>query len=147
MALAEAGRVTGSTRAETDAARRAREEYGREMQQAWRCPLAGCKPGPIDDQLSDEARHVAQVTGADVDTSTCPFAGLADPWAVDVQNAAALAADLHIPVQTTLGRDLTAVDLQAIIALQRAKGEAFEHERQRQAAESTAAAKRGRGGA
>lgn len=145
MALAEAGRVTGATRAEADAARKAREGYGREMQEAWRCPLAGHRPGPIDEQLADEARHVAGVTGADLDPGTCPFSCLADPWAVSIQNAAALAADLHIPVETTLGRALAAVDLQAIIALQRAKGEAFEHERQRQAAEADA--KRGRGGA
>ena len=40
--------------------------------------------------------------------------------------AVALAADLHIPVDEQLGRDLTRVDLQALSALKKAQGDAWQ---------------------
>tara|TARA_R110000868_G_scaffold265054_2_gene523861 strand:- start:371 stop:556 length:186 start_codon:yes stop_codon:yes gene_type:complete len=42
-----------------------------------------------------------------------------------VTRAVALAADLHVPIDDQLGRDLTRVDLQALSALKSAQGAAW----------------------
>ena len=50
----------------------------------------------------------------------------ASPWVVEVTRAVAIASDWHVPVAETLGRDLARVDLQAMAALQSARGAAWE---------------------
>ena len=44
---------------------------------------------------------------------------------VEVTRAVALAADLHVPIDEQLGRDLTRVDLAALSALKKAQGDAW----------------------
>ena len=77
--------------------------------------------------LAAEARHVAAVTGTPA-AETCPLACItcADPWVVEVTRAVALAADLHVPIDEQLGRDLTRVDLAALSALKKAQGDAWQ---------------------
>ena len=50
----------------------------------------------------------------------------ADTWGVELTRAVALAADLHIPLDDQLGRDLTRVDLAALSAIKQAQGAAWE---------------------
>ena len=62
------------------------------------------------------------------EATTCPLACItyADPWVVEVTRAVALAADLHVPLDDQLGRDLTRADLAALSALKKAQGDAWQ---------------------
>ena len=91
----------------------------------WGCPRGNGAPLPPD--LAAEARHVAAVTGTP-EATTCPLACItyAEPWVVEVTRAVALAADLHVPLDDQLGRDLTRADLAALSALKKAQGDAWQ---------------------
>lgn len=79
---------------------------------------------------------------------TCPMACVerASPWLLEVTQAVALATDWHVPIDTTLGRDLTAADLAALSALKSAQGAAMASDREieRQEREAEAAARKQR---
>lgn len=79
---------------------------------------------------------------------TCPMACVerASPWLLEVTQAVALATDWHVPIDTTLGRDLTAADLTALSALKSAQGAAMASDREieRQEREAEAAARKQR---
>lgn len=98
-------------------------EAAQEYRARWGCPRGGA---PLPPDLAAEARHVAAVTGTP-EATTCPLACVtyADPWVVEVTRAVALAADLHVPIDEQLGRDLTRVDLAALSALKKAQGDAW----------------------
>ncbi|HQY62175.1 MAG TPA: hypothetical protein PK141_12325 [Polyangiaceae bacterium] len=85
------------------------------------------------------------MTGTPV-ASTCPLACVerASPWLLEVTQAVALASDWHVPLDTTLGRDLTAADLTALSALKSAQGGAMASDREidRQEREAEAAARK-----
>lgn len=100
-------------------------EAATECRARWGCPRGNSAPLPPD--LAAEARHVAAVTGTP-EATTCPLACVtyADPWVVEVTRAVALAADLHVPIDEQLGRDLTRVDLAALSALKKAQGDAWQ---------------------
>lgn len=119
-----------------------------EYRTRWGCPRGPVAGAPLPADLASEARHVATVTGTP-EASTCPLACItyADPWVVEITRAVALAADLHIPIDEQLGRDLTRVDLQALSALKRAQGEAWESDQKIRDEMRAQEAKSGRGGA
>ena len=100
-------------------------EAAAEYRARWGCPRGNSAPLPPD--LAAEARHVAAVTGTP-EATTCPLACItyAEPWVVEVTRAVALAADLHVPIDEQLGRDLTRVDLAALSALKKAQGDAWQ---------------------
>jgi len=130
--LASLGDIeTTGNRAADAAARKAREDFGREQQRRWGCPYGGHKPlaafAPDDEDLADEVDRVRDLTGADIAPCACPFAALRTEAVADVQTAIALATDLHVPMETTLGRRLTAVDVAAITEHQRGKVAAMRH--------------------
>lgn len=87
------------------------------------------------------------MTGTPV-ASTCPLACVerASSWLLEVTQAVALASDWHVPLDTTLGRDLTAADLAALSALKSAQGGAMASDREidRQEREAEAAARKQR---
>jgi hypothetical protein len=99
----------------------------------------------LDADLAAEAQHVARVTGTPL-ASTCPMACVerASPWLAEVTQAVALATDWHVPIDTTLGRELTAADLAALSALKSAQGAAMTSDREidRQEREAEAAARK-----
>lgn len=99
-----------------------------EARARWACPRGA---GELPPDLAAEARHVASITGTP-EAHTCPLAVVehASPWVVEVTRAVALASDWHVPVAETLGRDLARVDLQALAALQSARGAAWESDQQ-----------------
>lgn len=99
-----------------------------EARTRWACPGGA---GELPPDLAAEVRHVATVTGTP-EAHTCPLAVVerASPWVVEVTRAVALASDWHVPVAETLGRDLARVDLQALGALQSARGAAWESDQQ-----------------
>lgn len=66
----------------------------------------------------------------------------ASPWLLEVTQAVALATDWHVPIDTTLGRDLTAADLSALAALKAAQGAAYASDRAIEAQEREAARKK-----
>lgn len=53
----------------------------------------------------------------------------ADPWVVELTRAVSLASEWHVPLTESLGRELTAVDLEALAALKQAQGEAWDSDR------------------
>jgi hypothetical protein len=122
--------TTGDRRADA-AARKAREEFGREQQRRWGCPYGGHKPlatfAPDDEDLADEIDRVRDLTGADIAPCQCPFVPLRSGPVAEIQTAIALATDLHVAMETTLGRALTAVDIAAITEHQRGKVAAMRH--------------------
>ena len=128
--------------------REATLDAAREYRERWGCPRGPADGAPLPADLAAEARHVATVTGTPV-ASTCPLACVtyADPWVVEVTRAVALASDLHIPIDEQLGRDLTRVDLQALSALKRAQGEAWESDQKIREEQREQEAKRARSGA
>jgi len=95
-----------------------------ESRARWSCPRGAAELPP---DLAAEVRHVAALTGTP-EAHTCPFACVehADPWVLEVTRAVALASDWHVPIAETLGRELSRVDLQALAALQSARGAAWE---------------------
>jgi hypothetical protein len=119
-----------------------------EYRARWGCPRGPAGGAPLPADLAAEARHVATVTGTP-EARTCPLACVtyADPWVVEMTRAVALAADLHIPIDEQLGRDLTRVDLQALSALKRAQGEAWESDQKIREEQREQEAKRARNGA
>lgn len=119
-----------------------------EYRERWGCPRGPSGGAPLPPDLAAEARHAALVTGTP-EARTCPFACVtyADPWVVEVTRAVTLAADLHIPIDEQLGRDLTRVDLQALSALKRAQGEAWESDQKIREEQRETEAKRARSGA
>ena len=102
-------------------------DSAREYRERWGCPRGPAAGAPLPADLAAEARHVAIVTGTP-EARTCPLACItyADPWVVELTRAVALAADLHIPLDDQLGRDLTRVDLAALSAIKQAQGAAWE---------------------
>ncbi len=100
-----------------DAAREARERWG--------CP--GREGHTLDPDLACEAAYVARLTGTPPAT-TCPLACIthASAWVVELTGAVALASDWHVPLETTLGRDLAAVDIAALSALKAAQNDAWQ---------------------
>jgi hypothetical protein len=98
-----------------------------EYRERWGCPRGPAAGAPLPPDLAAEARHVATVTGTP-EATTCPLACItyADPWVVEVTRAVALAADLHVPLDDQLGRDLTRADLAALSALKKAQGDAWQ---------------------
>ena len=97
-----------------------------EARARWGCPGGATGRAALPPDLAAEARHVATVTGTP-EATTCPLACItyAEPWVVEVTRAVALAADLHIPIDEQLGRDLTRADLAALSALKQAQGDAW----------------------
>lgn len=63
--------------------------------------------------------------------TSCPFAEItaASPWVIEITEACSRAADLHIPVADSLGRDLTCADLAAISEMQRGQSAAMKSDR------------------
>jgi hypothetical protein len=122
--------TTGDRRADA-AARKAREEFGREQQRRWGCPYGGHKPlaalAPEDEDLADEVDRLSVISVVLIAACACPFAALRTEAVAEIQTAIALAADLHVPMETTLGRKLTAVDIAAITEHQRGKVAAMRH--------------------
>lgn len=101
------------------------------MQARWGCPAAGLAPPPaLDRDLAHLVDHVATVTGTPP-AATCPMACVerASPWLLELTQAVSLAADWHVPLDTTLGRDLTAVDIAALAALKAAQSQAMQSDR------------------
>ena len=62
---------------------------------------------------------------------------------VEVTRAVSLAGEWHVPLTETLGRDLTAADIDALHALKTAQGEAWESDRKIEEQRRKADAKRG----
>lgn len=122
--------TTGDRRADA-AARKAREEFGRDQQRRWGCPYGGHKPlvalAPEDEDLADEIGRLRDLTGADLAPCACPFAVLRSGPVAEIQTAIALATDLHVAMETTLGRKLSAADIAAITEHQRGKVAAIRH--------------------
>lgn len=123
-------------------------DSAREYRERWGCPRGPANGDALPPDLAAEARHVATVTDTP-EASTCPFASItfASPWVVEITRAIALASDLHIPIDEQLGRDLTRVDLQALSALKRAQGEAWESDQKIREEQRAQEQKRGRSGA
>lgn len=120
----------------------------RECRERWGCPRGAAGGDPLPPDLAAEARHVALVTGTP-EATTCPLACVtyAAPWVVEVTRAVALAADLHVPIDEQLGRDLTRVDLAALSALKQAQGAAWESDQKIREQRAAQERKAGRGGA
>ena len=119
-----------------------------EARERWGCPR-GHASGALDPDLAAEARYVARLTDTP-EATTCPLACItfADPWVREVTEAVSLATDWHVPIETTLGRDLTRADVQALTALKQAQHDAWTSDRKIQEAEQesqTQARKRGGG--
>lgn len=116
-----------SSKTATDARNEALRADAAEWRERWGCPRGAAKLPP---DLAAEARHVARVTGTP-EATTCPLACVthADPWTVEVTRAVSLASEWHVPITETLGRELTAADLDALAALKTAQGEAWESDR------------------
>lgn len=113
------------------------EDGAREYQRRWGCPAAGhTPPASLDADLASEARHVARITGTPL-APTCPMACVerADEWTLDLTRAVSLAVDWHVPLDTTLGRDLTRADLAGLSALKSAQGAAMASDREIEARE------------
>jgi hypothetical protein len=101
------------------------------MQRRWGCPAAGhTPPAALDPDLVHEAAHVARITGTPP-AATCPLACVerASSWLIEMTQAVALASDWHVPLDTTLGRDITAADLAALSALKSAQSQAMQSDR------------------
>ena len=133
-----------SSKTATDARNDALRVDAAEWRARWGCPRGHATLPP---DLASEARHVARVTGTP-EATTCPLACVtyADPWVVEVTRAVSLASEWHVPIAEALGRNLTAVDLEALHALKQAQGEAWESDRKIEE-QKRAQEKRGRGGA
>ena len=113
-----------------------------EARERWGCGQSRTTPLPPD--LAAEARHVARVTGAP-EAETCPLACVtyADPWVVELTRAVSLAGDWHVPLTESLGRDLVAVDIEALAELKQAQGAAWESDRKIEEHQRKRDAKRG----
>lgn len=100
-------------------------EAARECRERWGCP--GREGHVLEPDLAAEARYVADLTRTPVAT-TCPLACIthASPWVVELTSAVALASDWHVPLETTLGRELAAVDIAALSALKSAQHDAWQ---------------------
>lgn len=99
-------------------------DAAREQRERWGCP--GRAGHTLDPDLAAEAAYVADLTRTPVAT-TCPLACIthASAWVVELTGAVSLATDWHVPLETTLGRDLAAVDICALSALKSAQHEAW----------------------
>lgn len=109
--------------------RAAFEGDARDMQARWHCPAAGHVPGdPLDPDLRHYAEQAARLMGTS-NATTCPFACVmhADPWVIEITTAVGLAQPENgaTPLETTLGRDLTRADVQALAVLARAKSDVW----------------------
>lgn len=121
----------GATKRERAQARAQRVKLAEHMRARWGCPAAGHKPpAALPRDLADEAEHVARTVGIERG-ETCPFACIErpDPWVLEVLDAVRLTSDLHVPIDETLGRDPSAVDLAAMGELLRAQSAALESDR------------------
>lgn len=125
-----------------DSARAAMLDAAQECRERWGCP--GREGHTLEPDLAAETKYVADLTRTPVAT-TCPLACIthASAWVAELTGAVALASDWHVPIETTLGRDLAAVDIAALAALKNAQHDAWksdtkireqeaENERQRQ---------------
>lgn len=126
------------------------EDFARELQARWGCPAAGhAPPATLPPDLAEEAAHVARLTGTPL-ADTCPLACLsaADPWVRELTEAVGMGAEpFFVPLETTLGRDLTAADLAALKALNRARNDAAASDRDLDEREREARKKAGPPGA
>ncbi len=121
--------MTGNAR-EDAALRQAQVDHGHVMQAMWGCPAGGHKPCDLPPDLRAEARAVAAITGT-AEATTCPFACLrGNPWLGEVTEAAGLAAEYHVALETTLGRRLTHADVRALATLKRATAAALASDRE-----------------
>lgn len=98
-------------------------DAAREQRERWGCPRGG---KTLDPDLAAEAAYVARLTRTPA-AETCPLACIehASPWTVEVLRAVGLAADWHVPIETSLGRDLTRADLLALSTLKNAQHDAW----------------------
>jgi len=122
---------SSGNRAEDAATLAALTAGARSQQRRWGCPAAGHTPhATLPDDLASEAQHVARVTGTPLAT-TCPMACVerASDWLLEITTAVSLAADWHVPLPDTLGRELTAADITALSALKGAQGAAMASDR------------------
>ena len=123
-------------------------DAAREQRERWGCP--GREGHTLDPDLAAEAAYVASVTRTPAAT-TCPLACIthASAWVVELTGAVSLATDWHVPLETTLGRDLAAVDIAALSVLKSAQHEAWKSDTKirEQEAENERQRPHGRGGA
>ena len=123
---------------------------GKEMAEAWGCPMRGHKPkGELREDLADALDRVRRMTRADL-PPTCPWSNCSSEWVLEVTDAVSL-TEWNVPLETTLGRSLTKVDTDALVALRRSRAEAMranseqrERDRERELAQAELRAKAGR---
>jgi hypothetical protein len=104
----------------------ARSDLARTLQRRWGCPRAKhAPPARLAPDLADEARFVAETTGAP-SCGSCPFSRDPSPWAREVLRAQRLAARLNgaVPVREVLGRAPHCWDLAALDAILLAQADA-----------------------
>lgn len=120
-------------------------EAAAECRERWGCP--GREGHVLEPDLAAEARYVASLTRTPVAT-TCPLACIthASLWVVELTGAVALASDWHVPLETTLGRDLAAVDIAALSALKAAQHDAWKSDQKIREEEAANDRQRPRGG-
>jgi hypothetical protein len=101
--------------------RRSREDLitiGKEMAEAWGCPMKGHKPKEaLREDLEDALDRVRRATKADL-PPTCPWSACSSEWVLEVTDAVSL-TEWNVPLETTLGRPLTKVDTDTAILLLR----------------------------
>ena len=100
-------------------------EAAAECRERWGCP--GREGHTLEPDLAAEAKYVAALTRTP-EATTCPLACVthSSPWVVELTEAVALASEWHVPLETTLGRDLAAVDIRALAALKNAQYDAWQ---------------------
>lgn len=116
-------------------------DEAREYQQRWGCPAVCTARSPLDPDLALEAERVARITDTQP-ADTCPLACVtyASEWVAKLTRAVALATDWKVDPSETVGRDLTAIDLDALAALKQAQHDAWTSDQEIR--EQEAAAKR-----
>lgn len=138
---------------EAAAERDALVEIGEEFAARWGCPRAGhTPPAALPPDLAQAHEHVTAATGADL-APTCPWAQCSGEHVIEICDAVSLAAEWHVPIAETLGRDLTRADTQALVALRisqhaatKAEHEHHAREAERERSRRDAARNAGRGG-
>ena len=89
------------------------------------CRRWGCGTGrpTADPLLTTVAESFSEFAGMPGVVRGCPFEGVfrGDGWVQELQDARVQVADNGVPWPDALGRDLTAVDVQALAVLKRAE--------------------------